>query len=96
MTTEITTCPHCQEDLNNPPPPEEGSVEYWLKACEHWNWNYNETEIAKQLIKERVTSESEEFENFKEACTQFFTGDQKDNDRTLEVIGNILETFGEG
>lgn len=96
MTTEITTCPHCQKDINNPPPPDAGSVGYWLVECEKWTWNYNETEIAKQLISDRVTSESEEFENFKEAFTQFFTGDQKDNDRTLEVIKHILETFGDG
>ena len=73
-----------------------GSVGYWLAECDKWNWNYNETEIAKQLIKERVTTGSKEFENFKEAFTQFFTGDQKHNDRTLEVIGHILETFGDG
>lgn len=72
------------------------SVAYWLVECDKWNWNYNETEIAKQLINERITTESEEFENFKEAFTQFFTGDQKHNDRTLEVIGHILETFGDG
>jgi hypothetical protein len=40
--------------------------------------------------------ESEEFENFKEAFKQFFTYDQKENDRTLEVIEHILEVFGDG
>ncbi len=96
MTTKTETCPHCQGDLNNPPPPEEGSVGYWLEQCDRWNWNYNETEIAKQLIADRITTDSHSFKNFKEAFTQFFTGDHKHNDRTLEVIEHILQTFGAG
>lgn len=95
MTTE-NKCPHCQEDLNKPPPPEEGSVRYWLDQCNFWNWNCNEAEIAKQLIADRITTDSHSFKNFKEAFTQFFTGDQEHNDRTLEVIEHILQTFGDG
>ena len=73
------------------------SVAYWLVQCDKWNWNLNETEVARELIREGITSDSEEFENFKEAFKQFFTaGGQEYNDRTLEVIGNILETFGAG
>ena len=73
------------------------SVAYWLVQCDKWNWNLNETEVARELIREGITSDSEEFENFKEAFKQFFTaGGQKENDRNIEVIGNILETFGAG
>lgn len=71
-------------------------IREWAKQrCEAWNWNLNVAEIAYELIEEGIESDSDRFDVLGKEFVKFF-GQSDPNAKTYwEIVGQIIETFGE-